>query len=152
MSAPKDVAKRLPVHFGRTAPPRDPNAGWRDVGCKVAPTGWPVDDAKTRHAAGFEALAKAGAARCISNLPIGKYFAGKRLGRCATAKCRTMVCAMAAGRSMRRSKERKGCMCRCSSFRKAARLADEREISRLLKDLAGNPERRTKKEEEREAS
>ena len=47
-------------------------------------------------------------------------------------------------------KHAQGMHLRCLSFRKAARLADEREISKLPKYLAGNPERLTKKEEMRE--
>ena len=150
MSALRDVAKR---HLGRTEPPREPMPGRRDTGCKAMPNGWPTDDAKTRYAAEIEALAEAGMARIISSdLPVGDYSCGKRLGRCTTVQCRTMVYSMAVGRPMHRPKERKGCICRCCSFRKAARLADERENSKLPKDLAGNLERLTKMEEMREAS
>ena len=149
MSAPRDVAKR---HMGRTEPPRESKAGWRGIGGRAMPNGWPTDNTKTRHAAEIEALAEAGIARLISCLPVGDYSCGKRLGRCTTVQCRTMVYSMAVGRPMHRPKERKGCICRCCSFRKAARLADERENSKLPKDFAGNLERLTKMEEMREAS
>ena len=106
-----------------------------------------MDDAKTRCAAEIKALAEAGIARLISDLPIGDYFCGTRLDRCTTVQCRTMVYSMVVGRPMHRPKERKGCICRCCSFRKAARLADERENSKLPNDFAGNLERLTKMEE-----
>lgn len=126
-------------------------AGRRDIGCRAAPKGWLTDDTKTWHVTENEALAGAGGIGFISELRVGVSCRGKRLDRCTTVQCRTMVCPVAVGTPMRRSKERKGGMCRCFSFRKAARLADETEISKLLKDLAGNPERLTKKEEMREA-
>ena len=134
MSVPQDVVRRP---LGRTARPRVQIAGWRRVGCSATPMGWPMDVTKTWHAAEVEALTEAGAAGYVSNLPAGGYFLDKRLDRCARVQCRTMVCAMAAGGSMRRSKGRKGRVCRSISFRKAAMLADEREISRLLKAWQG---------------
>ena len=134
MRAPGDVAKR---HLGRTSPPREPMAGWRGVSCRTTPTGWPMDDAKALRAVETEALTEAGAAGFISSLPFGDCFLDRRLDRCAWVQCRTMVCATAAGGPLRRSKGRVGRTCRRNSFWKAARLADEREISRLLTTRQG---------------
>ena len=69
MSVPKAVAMELPVQPGRTAPSRDPMAGGRDTGCRTAPTGCPMDGARTRHAAEVAAPAGSGADRFASNLP-----------------------------------------------------------------------------------
>ena len=152
MSAAQDVAEQPPVHLGRTAPPREPMPGRRDNGCRETPMGWPMDGTNSWHAVAIEALGGAGVAGSISCLPVGDYSCGKRLDRCTTVQCRTMVYSMAVGKPMHRPRERKGCICRCCSFRKAATPADEREISKLPKDLAGNLERLTKMEEMREAS
>ena len=155
MSAPNGIAPQLPAHLGRSAPSRGPMAGWRNIGCRETPNGWPTDDKKTRHAAEIEALAEAGATGSISDLPTGVHCCDKRLDRCTKVRCRTMVCAMVAGGPTRHSKERMGGMCRSISFRQAARLADEKEISRLLKTWHGlRNDRRRRKEsaKPREAS
>ena len=149
MSAPRDVAKR---HMGRTAPPRESKAGWRGIGGRATPNGWPTDDAKARHAAEIEALAEAGMARLISNQPIGDCFCGSRLDRCTKVHCRTMVCPMVVDKLARRWEERNEWKRHWSSFRTAALLVDQWEHSDFLNDLAGNPERLTKKEAMREAS
>ena len=110
MNAPQDVARRLPVRLDRNALPRGPTSGWRDSGCRVTPKGRPNDDTRTWHAAEIEARAGPGVAGSISNLSVGNFFASA-LDRCTTVQYRIMVCPMAVGRPMRRSKERKGCMC-----------------------------------------
>ena len=151
MSAPQDVAKQLPVRSGGTAPPRDPVAGWRGIGCRATSRGSPMNGVNAWFACEVDALAEAGATGLVSDLRAGAFCCDRRLDRCTRVPCRTMVCPMAVGTSMRRSKGRNGCMCRCRSFRKAARQADERGIAKLSQDLAGNPDRLTKKEEIREA-
>ena len=152
MTVPKDAARQLPVHLGGIAPSREPVAGCRDSGFRATPEGWPMDDTKPWHSAGFEALAEAGAAGFISGPSFGDSSIDKRLDRCATVQCRTMVCALAAGRPMRRRMERNEWRRHSSSFRIFARLVDQLELSEFLNDLAGNPERLTKMEEMREAS
>lgn len=137
MSAPNGVARQHPAHLGRSAPSRGPVGSWRNIGCREIPNGWPTDDKKTWHAAEIEALAEAGATGSISDLPIGVHCCGKCLDRCTKVQCRTMVCAMVAGGPTRCSKERMGGTCLSISFRKAARLADERKTSRLLKTWQG---------------
>ena len=149
MSAPRDVAKR---HLGRTEPPRDPMPGRRDTGCRATPNGWSTVDAKTRHAAEIEALAEAGTAKLISDLPIGDCFCGTRLDRCTKVHCRTMVCPMAVDKLARRWGERNEWKRHWSSFRTAALMVDQWELSDFLNDLAGNPERLTKKGAMRKAS
>lgn len=157
MSAPKGngAARRaaaLPCPSAKAAPPREPMARRIDICCRATPTRWPMDDAGPRHAAETGALARPGAAGFVSSLHIGEFSCGNRLDRCAKVRRRTMVCPMAVGRPVRRSQGRKGCMCRCFPLRMAARRADDRENLKLLKDLAGNPERLTKNEEMRGAS
>ena len=110
MSVPQDVVRQLSVRLGGNALPREPMPGWRDIGCRATPKGRPNDDARTWHAAEIEARAGPGVAGSISNLSVGHFFASA-LDRCTTVQCRIMVCPMAVGRPMRRSKERKGCMC-----------------------------------------
>lgn len=66
--------------------------------------GWPMDGTKAWRAVAIETLGVAGVAGSISYLPVGDNFCGKRLDRCATVQCRTMVYSMVVGRPMHRSK------------------------------------------------
>ncbi len=151
MSAPNGIAPQLPAHLGRSAPSRGPMAGWRNIGCRETPNGWPTDDKKTRHAAEIEALAEAGVAGSTSNLSIGIciWQAPRPLHHGSMPDYGLSYGGWQTDAPFERAQE---VHLRCFSFRKAVRLADEREISKLPKDLAGNPERLTKMEEISEAS
>ena len=78
MSAPNGIAPQLPAHLGRSAPSRGPKAGRRGLGCRETSMGWPMDDTKSWHAAEIGALAEAGVAGSISDLPIGNDCCGMR--------------------------------------------------------------------------
>ena len=149
MSAPNDVGEQ---HLCRTAPPREPIAGWRGIGCRATLVGWPTDDTETRHAAEIDALAEAGATGSISDLPVGAHCCDNCLNRCTKVQCRTMVCPMAVDKLARRWGERNGWKRQRPSFRSTAPLGDQLELSELLNDLAAGPEQLTKRKEMREAS
>lgn len=155
MIVPKGVAEQvaaLPVRWDRAAPPRMLMVSSRDTGRWVMPKGWLMDGKKPWHAARIEALEEAGAVGYVSDRPIGVYRCEKRLDSCITVQCRITVYPMVVDRLKRRWKERKERKRRWFSFRKAARLVDERELSDLLNGLARNPERLMMMEGRRMAS
>ncbi len=155
MSAPKDVARQLPVRWGRAAPPREPVGNWRDTVCRAMPKGWPKEDRKPRHASETEVLAEARTAAFISGASICVSPCDKRPDHCATARCRTMLCPMAVDRLKRRRMERKECRRQCFASRKAARRVGEMRLPELLNDPAmarSNLRRRRKCAKPREAS
>ena len=63
MNAPQDIVNRLPF--------------WHEIRFRATLKGWPMNDTNTWRAAENEALAEAGLAGFISNLPTGDHLCGK---------------------------------------------------------------------------
>ena len=116
------------------------------------PKGWLMDGKKPWHAAEIEALEEAGALGIISSKPIGTYHYAKRLSAKEKIKCRVTLYPMMVEKLKKRWKERKERKRHWFSPRKAALLVDEKELTKILKALAKNPESVPFIEELRKAS
>lgn len=138
--AAKQIAA-LPVHWDKTGKLRVLMVTSRDTGRWIMPKGWLMDGKKPWQAAKIEALEEAGATGWISDQPIGTYGYKKRLDSGRKIPCEVTVYPMMVAKLKRRWKERKERKRHWFSLKKAARLVDEKDLAKLLKDLAKNPER-----------
>lgn len=137
-----DIAKQiaaLPFHTDKNGKLRVLMVTSRDTGRWVMPKGWLMDGKKPWQAAKIEALEEAGAIGFISDSPIGHYHYDKRLGSHKKLTCRVTVYPMIVDRLKRRWKERDERHRHWFSLKKAARLVNEPELTKLLDDLANNP-------------
>ncbi len=110
----------------------------RDRGRWVIPKGWLMDGKKPWHAAEIEALEEAGAVGSISKRPIGHFHYDKRYEGKSSVRCRVTLYPMIVEKLKRRWKEVNERKRHWFSPAKAAKLVEEKELARLLKDLAGN--------------
>ncbi|MEL6644115.1 MAG: NUDIX hydrolase [Pseudomonadota bacterium] len=111
----------------------------RDTGRWVMPKGWLMDGKKPWQAAKIEALEEAGAVGFISDRPVGHYHYVKRLEPRGKLTCRVTVYPMIVDKLKRRWKERKERRRHWFSLKKAARLVDEPELTKLLEAMASDP-------------
>ncbi len=102
------------------------------------PKGWLMDGKKPWRAAEIEALEEAGAIGFISDESIGQYHYAKRLDGGGKIRCCVTLYPMVVEKLKRRWKESRERKRHWFSPRKAAKLVEEKELSRLLKDLADN--------------
>lgn len=130
----------LPIHWDAKGKLRVLMVTSRDSGRWVMPKGWEMDGKKPWDAAKIEALEEAGVVGQISSESIGTYEYDKRLGRGRKVRCRVTVYPMAVDRLKRRWKERKQRRRHWFSLRKAAKLVDEKDLSKLLLKMAKDPE------------
>lgn len=135
-----DQIAALPVYWDKAGKLRVLMVTSRDRGRWVMPKGWLMDGKKPWRAAEIEALEEAGALGFISDKPVGHYHYTKRLSATEKVRCRVTLYPMVVEKLNRRWKESKERKRHWFSPRKAASLVEEKELSRLLKDLAGKPE------------
>lgn len=153
--ADQDVAEQiaaLPVHWDKTGKLRVLMVTSRDSGRWVMPKGWTMDGKKPWQAAKIEALEEAGALGFIADKPIGFYHYDKRLTRRTKVRCRVEVYPMVVDKLKRRWKEKKERTRHWFSLKKAAKLVDEKDLAKLLRDLAEEPEKIAAMEELRRAA
>lgn len=135
----EDQIAALPVCWDKTGKLRVLMVTSRDRGRWVFPKGWLMDGKKPWHAAEIEALEEAGAVGCISKRPIGHFHYDKRYEGKRSIRCRVTLYPMLVAKLKRRWKEGNERKRHWFSPAKAAKLVEEKELSRLLKDLAVNP-------------
>lgn len=137
-----DQIAALPVRWDKRGRLRVLMVTSRDRGRWIIPKGWMMDGKKPWRAAEIEALEEAGAVGFISDRAIGYYHYDKRLASGKHVRCRVKLYPMVVMSLKRRWKERKERKRHWFSPRKAARLVEEKELSRLLKNLAEEQETR----------
>jgi len=142
----------LPVRWDRNGKLRVLMVTSRDTGRWVMPKGWLMDGKKPWRAAEIEALEEAGAVGFISHQPIGTYRYSKRLTGKRKILCRVTLYPMMVEKLKDRWKERRERKRHWFSLRKAAVLVDEKELSKILRNLAKDPGSVPFIEELREAS
>ncbi len=135
-----DQIAALPVYWDARGKLRVLMVTSRDRGRWVMPKGWLMDGKKPWCAAEIEAMEEAGAVGFVSDQPIGHYHYDKRMDDRTIVRCRVTLYPMVVEKLKRRWKERKERKRHWFSPQKAAKLVEEKELSRLLKDLAGKPE------------
>lgn len=124
----------------------------RDTGRWVMPKGWLMDGKKPWRAAEIEALEEAGATGFISHQPIGTYTYAKRLDSKSKVRCTVTVYPMFVEKLKRRWKERDERKRHWFSPKKAAKLVTEKDLSKILKAVAKDPDQLTVIQEIRDAS
>lgn len=149
---PLDQTAALPIHWDRNGKLRVLMVTSRDRGRWVMPKGWLMKDKAPWATAKIEALEEAGAIGFISDRSIGHYHYGKRLDDGTEVPCRVVLYPMVVSKLKRRWKERKERKRHWFSPRKAARLVEEAELSRLLLELMNEPERQAVIEELKKAA
>lgn len=142
----------LPVRWDKDGKLRVLMVTSRDTGRWVMPKGWLMDGKKPWHAAKIEALEEAGAVGFVSDAAIGHYHYSKGLGGGRRVTCRVTVYPMIVDKLKRRWKERKERKRHWFSFKKAAKLVEETELTTLLLELAKEPNKLLAVEEIRQAS
>lgn len=141
MSSKKKIAEQiaaLPIRWDKNGKLRILMVTSRETRRWVMPKGWLMDGKKPWRAAEIEALEEAGAVGEMWPKPIGTYHYDKRLPRGASIRCRVTVYPMAVDRLQERWKERRERTRRWLSPKKAAKLVDEKELSKLLLGLAND--------------
>lgn len=141
MTTTAEQIAALPFHWDKSGKLRVLMVTSRDTGRWVMPKGWLMDGKKPWQAAKIEALEEAGATGFISDEPIGIYTYKKRLPDRSRINCTVTVYPMMVDKLKRRWKERKERKRHWFSLKEAARLVDEKDLSKLLKNLAKNPDR-----------
>lgn len=142
----------LSVRWDKSGKPRVLMVTSRDTGRWVMPKGWCMKGISNWEAAKIEALEEAGAVGVMVDEPIGEYQYVKRLDDGAKVLARVTVYPMFVESLKRNWKERKERKRRWFSFRKAAKLVDEPELSDLLNKLAKNTDTLRKVRDLRKAS
>ncbi|MEM9127978.1 MAG: NUDIX hydrolase, partial [Pseudomonadota bacterium] len=130
-----DQIAALPMRYDNTGRLRVLMVTSRDTGRWVMPKGWHMDGKKPWHAAEIEALEEAGAIGTISKHPIGQFYYDKRYESKNDVRCRVTLYPMIVEKLKRRWKERDERTRHWFSPGKAAKLVDEPDLSRLLKNL-----------------
>ena len=139
MSKSKVVADQiaaLPVRWEKSGKLRVLMVTSRDSGRWVMPKGWQMDGKKPWRAAEIEALEEAGAIGYISKIPVGRYHYDKRLDDGMNLRCRVTLYPMVVEKLANRWKERNERKRHWFSPKKAAKLVEENELSKLLRDIA----------------
>lgn len=126
----------LPIRWDKNGKLRVLMVTSRDRGRWVIPKGWLMDGKKPWRAAEIEALEEAGARGYIATRSIGHYHYDKRLSGRKRVRCRVTLYPMVVEKLKRRWKESHERKRHWFSPRKAAKLVEEKELSRLLRDLA----------------
>ena len=131
-----DQIAALPVRWEKHDKLRVLMVTSRDRGRWVMPKGWQMDGKKPWRAAEIEALEEAGATGFISKSPVGHYHYDKLLDDGRKVRCRVTLYPMVVENLKPRWKERKERKRHWFSPKKAARLVEEKELSKLLRDIA----------------
>ncbi len=147
-----DQIAALPIRWDKADKLRVLMVTSRDRGRWVFPKGWLMDGKKPWHAAEIEALEEAGAVGSISKRPIGHFHYDKRYEGKSSVRCRVTIYPMMVEKLKRRWKESNERKRHWFSPAKAAKLVEEEELSRLLKDLAVNSDTQAVIEELRKAA
>ncbi|TNF21408.1 MAG: NUDIX hydrolase [Rhodobacteraceae bacterium] len=142
----------LPVRWDKTGKLRVLMVTSRERGRWVMPKGWHMDGKKPWRAAEIEALEEAGATGFISKRAIGTYRYDKRLDDGTRLPCEVTLYPMVVSRLKRRWKERAERKRHWFAPKKAARLVEEKQLAKLLKELADKPERQAAIEKLRKAA
>ena len=138
-----DQIAALPIRWDKTGKLRVLMVTSRDTGRWVVPKGWPMDGKKPWHVAEIEAQEEAGAVGATSKRPIGHFFYDKRFEGRSSVRCRVILYPLVVEKLKRRWKERDERTRHWFSPGKAAKLVQERDLSRLLKNLTDDQEAQT---------
>ncbi|MGY3670851.1 NUDIX hydrolase (plasmid) [Marinovum sp. KMM 9989] len=131
----------LPIHWDKGGKLRVLMVTSRDTGRWVMPKGWLMEGKKPWRAAEIEALEEAGVVGLISNTPIGHYHYDKRFDSGSRLTCRVTLYPMVVGKLKRQWKERAERTRTWFAPAEAAKLVAEKELSRLLSELADTPKK-----------
>ena len=110
----------------------------------VIPKGWPMQGKAAWDAARIEAREEAGVTGQVAHEPIGRYHYRKRLPGGKRLECRVTVFPMLVRKELPHWKEMRERRRRWVSPRKAAKMVQEKDLSRLFLELrrkAGGVER-----------
>lgn len=155
MTESSDTASQiaaLPIRWDKAGKLRVLMVTSRDRGRWVMPKGWLMDGKKPWRAAEIEALEEAGATGFISKRAIGTYHYDKVLDDGTHLPCEVTLFPMVVGKLKRRWKERAERKRHWFAPKKAAKMVEEKELSKLLMDLADKPQRRAEIEKLRKAA
>lgn len=101
----------------------------------VIPKGWPMKGRKVHATAALEAIQEAGLLGKIEKKAIGAFHYQKGLGNGATVLCRVDVFPLRVVRQRKNWPEKHQRNTKWFSVSKAARLVDEPELAKLIKDF-----------------
>lgn len=105
----------------------------------IIPKGWPADRMTLAATAALEALEEAGIEGDLAAEPVGSFIYEKRLAKGYSVPCRTFVFPLLARQQQLDWKEKKRRRIAWLPLKEAAKLADDKGLSVLLKQLSRNP-------------
>ena len=110
----------------------------------VIPKGWPMKGRKPHATAALEALQEAGLLGKIEKAALGAYHYQKRLRNGATILCRVEIFPLRVVRQRKNWPEKHQRTAKWFSCRKAAKLVDEPELTKLIKGFENRATKRVK--------